>query len=59
LKENNCNADVSLRAGVQLDGVLVPRNLQLLLEYFRGHSPNGQFYKQKIDYIGLGAHFHF
>jgi hypothetical protein len=58
-EENNWNADVSLRAGVQLDGVLVTRNLQLLLEYFRGHSPNGQFYKQTIDYIGLGAHFHF
>jgi hypothetical protein len=58
-EENNWNADVSLRAGVQLDGVLVARNLQLLLEYFRGHSPNGQFYKEKIDYIGLGLHFHF
>jgi hypothetical protein len=30
-----------------------------LLEYFRGHSPNGQFYTDKLDYIGLGAHFHF
>jgi len=58
-QENGWRSDVSLRAGVQLDGVLVTRNLQLLLEYFRGHSPNGQFYKQTIDYIGLGAHFHF
>jgi hypothetical protein len=58
-EENGWRSDVSLRAGVQLDGVLVTRNLQLLLEYFRGHSPNGQFYKQTIDYIGLGAHFHF
>jgi len=30
-----------------------------LLEYFRGHSPNGQFYREKIDYLGLGMHFHF
>jgi hypothetical protein len=30
-----------------------------MLEYFRGHSPNGQFYREKIDYIGLGAHFNF
>jgi hypothetical protein len=58
-QENDWQADVSARAGVQLEGVLASRNLQLLLEYFHGHSPNGQFYKQKIDYLGLGAHFHF
>jgi hypothetical protein len=56
---NDWHADFSLRAGIQLDGILVTRNLQLLLEYFRGHSPNGQFYRQKIDYFGLGMHFHF
>jgi len=58
-EENNWHVDISARAGVQFEGVLVSRNLQLLLEYFRGHSPNGQFYKQKLDYLGLGAHFHF
>ena len=56
---NDWHADFSLRAGIQLDGILVTRNLQLLLEYFRGHSPNGQFYREKIDYFGLGMHFHF
>jgi hypothetical protein len=58
-EENDWQIDVSLRAGVQLDGILVTRNLQLLLEYFRGHSPNGQFYRQRIEYLGLGVHFHF
>jgi hypothetical protein len=58
-EENDWHTDFSFRAGIQLDGVLVARNLQLLLEYFRGHSPNGQFYRQKIDYLGLGLHFHF
>jgi hypothetical protein len=58
-EENEWHSDVSVRAGIQIEGVLVSRNLQLLLEYFRGHSPNGQFYKQKIDYFGLGVHFHF
>jgi len=33
--------------------------LLLLLEYFNGHSPNGQFYKDRVEYIGLGTHFHF
>jgi uncharacterized protein DUF1207 len=58
-EENDWHADVSVRTGVQLDGILVTRNLQILLEYFRGHSPNGQFYRNKIDYLGLGMHFHF
>ena len=58
-EENHWHTDVSARAGIELAGVLASRNLQILLEYFRGHSPNGQFYKQKVDYLGLGAHFHF
>jgi hypothetical protein len=58
-EENDWHTDLSVRAGVQLDGVLATRAVQLLLEYFRGHSPNGQFYRDKIEYFGLGAHFHF
>ena len=58
-EENDWSMDFSLRAGIQLDGVLASRNLQILIEYFKGRSPNGQFYKEKIEYIGLGAHFHF
>ena len=58
-EENAWSLDFSLRAGIQLDGVLVTRHLQILLEYFKGRSPNGQFYKDKIEYLGLGAHFHF
>lgn len=58
-EQNDWHSDISVRAGVEFKGVLVTRNLQLLLEYFGGYSPNGQFYQQKIDYIGLGAHVHF
>ena len=58
-EENDWHSDVSVRVGVQIEGALAPRNLQLMIEYFRGHSPNGQFYKDKVDYLGLGAHFHF
>ena len=58
-EENDWSTDFSLRAGIQLDGVLASRNLQILIEYFKGRSPNGQFYKEKIEYLGLGAHFHF
>ncbi len=58
-QQNDWSGDLSARAGVEFLGALYGRNLQVLLEYFRGHSPNGQFYQDKIDYIGLGVHFHF
>ena len=58
-QENGWTVDTSVRAGIQIDGVLLTRNLQFLLEYFNGHSPNGQFYKDRIEYFGIGTHFHF
>ena len=58
-QENVWSADVSARAGIQIDGVLFSRNLQFLFEYFNGHSPNGQFYRDRVNYFGIGAHFHF
>jgi hypothetical protein len=59
-QENGWRADVSARAGIQFESLRVlGRNLQVLVHYFNGHSPNGQFYKQKIEYVGLGVHFHF
>jgi hypothetical protein len=58
-QENGWTLDTSVRAGIQIDGVLLTRNLQFLLEYFNGHSPNGQFYKDRIEYFGFGTHFHF
>jgi Protein of unknown function (DUF1207) len=59
-EENDWSTDISVRAGVQFESVqALGRNLQLLFEYFDGHSPIGQFYRREIEYIGLGAHFHF
>jgi Protein of unknown function (DUF1207) len=58
-QENAWSADVSARAGIQIDGVLLTRNVQILFEYFSGHSPNGQFYRDRVSYFGIGAHLHF
>ena len=59
-QENNWNVDVSLRVGIQFESVRVlERNLQVLFEYFNGNSPDGQFYTQRVEYLGVGAHFHF
>jgi len=59
-EENGWNTDVSVRTGLQLESVhVLGRKLQLMLEYFNGHSPNGQFYRDKVDYFGLGAHMYY
>jgi hypothetical protein len=58
-EQNDWNADVSMRAGVQFETLsILDRRVQLLLEYFNGYSPNGQFYREKVEYIGLGIHFY-
>jgi Protein of unknown function (DUF1207) len=59
-EENNWNTDVSARAGVEFENLQVlGRKLQILGEYFNGFTPSGQFYKDKIEYYGVGAHYHF
>lgn len=59
-QQNDWNADVSARAGVQLDHFQAfGRNLQFLVEYFHGNSPTGQFFRERVDYLGIGAHYHF
>lgn len=59
-QQNNWNADVSARAGFQFDNFSAfGRKLQFLGEYFHGNSPTGQFYRERVEYIGIGAHYHF
>ena len=55
-EEGNWTTNVSPNLGVQFGtGRGSQRNLRVLLEYFNGNSPNGQFYDRHIQYIGLGA----
>ena len=59
-EENDWAFDVSVRAGFEFENFqLANRRLQFLAEYFNGFSPSGQFYKEKIEYFGIGAHYHF
>lgn len=59
-QENNWGTDISARAGIEFENLQVlGRKLQLLVEYFDGHSSSGQFFKNKVEYIGVGAHYHF
>ncbi len=59
VQETDWDANVSLRAGVQLEGGRLPNNMQLLVEYYNGHSPNGQLFNREIEYIGIGLHVFF
>jgi hypothetical protein len=58
-EENDWDANVSVRAGFQFENPdFISRKLQILLEYYDGSSPNGQFYaRDNVEYIGLGFHF--
>jgi len=58
-EENDWDANVSVRVGFQLENPdFISRKLQILLEYYDGSSPNGQFYaRDNVEYIGLGFHF--
>ena len=59
-EENNWHTDLSLRAGLQFENVSVlNRNLQILVEYYKGRSFEGQFFKEPVEYLGIGAHFNF
>ena len=55
-EEGNWSTNVSPAVGLQFgDDRGDRRNLRLLLQYFNGKSPNGQFYDRHIQYIGLGV----
>ena len=58
-EQNDWHPDLSARVGVQFEKLpIYDRKVQLLLEYFNGYSPNGQFYRDKVEYIGLGLHLY-
>lgn len=53
------DTDVSVRAGVQLENPdFLSRKLKIMVEYYRGSSPNGQFHiRDEEEYLGIGFHF--
>lgn len=54
-EESGWQTDLSLAAGVQIESARLGRlRLRALLEYYRGRSPNGQFYERRIEYVGFG-----
>lgn len=59
-EETGWDENYSLRCGFEIRNPrLVNRKLQILFEYFKGHSPNGQFFLRTIESYGGGIHFFF
>lgn len=59
-QDTDWGANVSVVAGVQFESLVFQSTKLLLLgEYYDGHSPDGQFFQQRTQYTGFGAHFYF
>ncbi len=59
-ERSNWTVNRSLMAGLQFENARIgDRKLQLLMEYYKGASPNGQFYSQQTEWIGIGLHLYY
>ncbi len=59
-EENRWREELGAAAGLEFANATAPGlRLQFLLTWFRGNSPNGQFFDRRIESLGLGAHLHF
>ena len=56
LEEHDWAVDTSIKAGLEF-GHPNPgqRRLRVMLEWYEGYDPHGQFYVNKVDYFGLGV----
>jgi hypothetical protein len=59
-EESDWRVDYSARGGIQLESDRIEGlRLQLLLSYYNGRSPNGQFFEREIEYVGIGTHLYY
>lgn len=59
-QENDWHSEISLAAGVKLENEDTLWNkINIMLEYYNGNSPNGQFHENYIEYWALATHFYF
>lgn len=57
-QEQDWHLNSSYQAGFAFGGDQ-GREVRLMLEHYRGFSPNGQFYTDKLHYSGVGVYFDF
>jgi hypothetical protein len=52
--------NLSIKGGLEFqDKFVIGKELQLLLEYYNGHSIHGQFYKSREHYLGTSININF
>jgi hypothetical protein len=56
-EEADWKPSVSIRAGLEFEGDPPARRWSLMFESYTGPSPYGQFFRNQLRYIGVGAHF--
>jgi hypothetical protein len=56
-EQQGWNLNVNVVAGVELYRPGGTRRLRLLLSYYHGRNPYGQFFDQKIEMFGIGMYF--
>lgn len=55
-EELDWQGNASFQFGFAYDG-RASREIRFMLEHYRGFSPNGQFYNERLRYTGLGVYF--
>jgi opacity protein-like surface antigen len=59
-ERTNWEINRSILAGIQFENARIgDRQIQVLLEYYAGPSPDGQFYTQRVSWYGIGVHLYF
>ncbi len=60
-EENDWDSDISIRGGLQFEGQEggAGSRFQIMIEYYTGNSPHGQFYERDIESLGIGIHYYF
>ena len=58
--ETGWNMNFSMRTGIQFESINNrTRMFQIMLEYYNGYAPTGQFYDRRVEYMGIGTHLYF
>jgi hypothetical protein len=58
-EEQDWATNAALAGGVEWSSERSARRLRLLVTYYRGYNPYGQFFNEKIELLGLGLYFAF
>jgi hypothetical protein len=59
-EENHWGEELSFAGGIQLENPALSRlHVQILGTWFKGNTRNGQFFRRRIESLGIGVHFYF